>query len=151
MTSEYAINKINREEINREEVLQMIDTFLLKMYVELSASEDSNTKLMEKFGTDATRLLEELFEANPKSHLNFNDCEGFLRGRDDKASTAACAMLYENFNRKVDALNLWKSVGTNPATESMLKEQAARQTVKILLKTADKQTIFNYAGWVLET
>jgi len=41
MTSEYAINKINKEEINREEVLQMIDTFLLKMYVELSASEDS--------------------------------------------------------------------------------------------------------------
>ena len=126
MTSEYAINKINREEINREEVLQMIDTFLLKMYVELSQSEESTTKLMDKFGQDATRLLEELFEANPKSHLNFNDCEVYLRGREDKASNAALAMLYENFNRKVDALNLWKSVGTNPNTEPNLREQAAR-------------------------
>jgi hypothetical protein len=144
--SEYSINRINRDPVTREEMLEMLDTFLLKLYIETGLDDRTSEKLKERFNKDYLQMLEELFDPEYRPCLNFSECEEYMTTVGDFANNAK-AMLFEAFSRKVDALKMWKHIGASKGTAEQ-KEQAARQTVKILLK-ADTQTVFNYLDWVL--
>ena len=146
LVSKFSVNKINPQPLKRDECLELIDTFLLKLYIDIGLDRNSQKKLQEKFGKNHLRLLEDLFDSANQPKLNFPDCEAFLKSN-GKGAQNALAMLYEAYNRKVDALRIWKELGGTK--EAGLKEQAARQTVKILLQVNDKQTVFEYSTWVL--
>lgn len=145
--SEYSINRINRDPVSRETMLEMLDTFLLKFYIEISKDVKTLEKLKDRFNKDYLQLLEDLFDPEYKSCLNFQECDDYMVSVGDLASNAR-AMLFEAFNRKVDALKMWKNIAHSGGSAEQ-KEQAARQTIKILLKVTDTQTVFTYLDWVL--
>lgn len=147
--SEYSINRINRDPVSRESMLEMLDTFMLKFYIEtgIDSNEKTSEKLRERFNKDYLQLLEELFDPEYRPYLNFQECDDYMVAIGDQASNAR-AMLFEAFNRKVDALKMWKHIGHGKGSAAQ-KEQAARQTIKILLKVTDTQTVFTYLDWVM--
>ena len=147
LKSNFSINKLNNESISRDEVIEMIDTFLLKMLVEISLVDQDSKKFNEKVGKTPSKLLAEMFEPAYKISLNSQDCEQFLKSKGEK-SRVPLAMLYESSGRKEDALKIFKE---QTSTDVRAREDFARQTVRILLRVTDKQIVFKYSEWVLSS
>lgn len=145
MKSSFCINKIASDNVPREEIIEIIDTFLLKILVEVHLAENESKKFNEKLNKTPYKILSEMFEPAYKITLNFQESEQFLKSRGDKAKELL-AMLYESSGRKEEALKIFKDPVTG---DRKLREEFARQTVRILLKVSDKQIIFFYSEWVL--
>lgn len=145
LKSSFSINKLASDSISREEIIEHVDTFLLKLLVDISLIEADNKKFTDKFAKAPYRLLSEMFEPGYKVSLNFQDCEAFLKSKGDKARIPL-AMFYESSGRKEDALKIFKD---QTSSDVKMREDFAKQTVRILLRVTDKQIVFKYSEWVL--
>ncbi|CAG9314396.1 unnamed protein product [Blepharisma stoltei] len=144
LNSPFSVNRLTADPITRDEALEMIDTFLLKCIVDIGSEDRSASKFIDHFKRTHLTMLEGLFDPLYKPQLNFNESERYLK---EKKDPYALAMLYEAFVRKVEALKIFRELGAD--NNKGIQEQAAKQTVKVLLKVSDKQTIFEYSQWVL--
>lgn len=145
LKSTFSLNRLSSEPIPREEIIEQIDTFLLKVLVDLSLVETDSKKFNEKQGKTPTKLLSEMFEPTYKISLNFQECENFLKSKGDKAKVPL-AMFYEASGRKEEALKIFRD---QTSSDVKTREDFARQTVRILLKVSDRQIVFTYSEWVL--
>jgi hypothetical protein len=146
LTSKYAINMINSSALTRDEALELVDTFVLKLLVDISKSETANNKLLDRFKKTSLNFIEELCDPANKPHFNLQEMDDFIRHFGDDTQSVL-ALLYEAYNKKVEALEIWKRLSTSK--NNLLKEQAAKQTAKILKKITDRATVFLYSDWVL--
>ena len=147
MKSTFCINKLSNDTAPRDEIIEMIDTFLLKMLVDISLVEADSKKFSDKLKKTPYNLLSEMFDPSYKISLNIQDCEQFLKSKGDKARVPL-AMFYESSGRKEDALKIFKDQNT---TDVKIKEDCAKQTVRILLRVTDKSIVFKYSEWVLSS
>ena len=145
LRSPFSINRLGNETVPREEVIELIDTFLLKVLVDLSLVESDSKKFNEKYGKFPIKVLSEMFEPTYKISLNFQDSESFLKSKGDKAKVPL-AMFYEASGRKEEALKIFRD---QTSSDIKVKEDFAKQTVRILLRVNDRQTVFTYSEWVL--
>lgn len=91
--------------LGRDDVLELLDTFILKLFIEIGLEENGVNRIQEYTGRSYFELIEEMFDSNNRLLLNFGECENYLKSIGDKGLNVL-AMLYESFNRKTEALNI---------------------------------------------
>ena len=149
--SDYSFNKIIQVPMTKQETLELTDLFLFKMYIDMGLPMDSAAKLKEKFGKTYSSLIEEMLDPAYKPYFSLENCIEFLgRFREQTPQTPIIqAMLYEYFDSKDQALNIWRDLGAS--RDIPTREQAARQTAKILMKCTDRNYVLQNVRWVLKS
>jgi hypothetical protein len=145
--SDYSFNKVVQVSMTKQEILELTDLFLFKMYVDIGLS-DGATKLKDKFGKTYLALIEEMLDPAYKPYFSVENCIEFL-GRFREQTPMIQAMVYEYFDNKDQALTIWRDLGAS--RDIPTREQAARQTAKILLKCTDRNYVLQNVRWVLKS
>ncbi len=132
----YPINEIPKPKgCTLDDLLEIVDTSLLKMYV-----EQKQVKPLQTF-LESLKVLK----------CNEKEMEAYLKEREkDRTFTVnVCqGLLAERFDNVKGALTIWKSLGVQAAKD--VRDIACKETVKLLInKVQEKKIFFEYAKMIL--
>eukprot|EP00742_Colponemidia_sp_Colp-10_P005858 GILJ01006266.1.p1 GENE.GILJ01006266.1~~GILJ01006266.1.p1 ORF type:complete len:957 (-),score=149.06 GILJ01006266.1:255-3125(-) len=123
-----ASNRASQFEVEPAVLKRIIDSALLKLYVEFEHSG-----------------LSALLDSHPDFRLE--DVETFLTERRKLTILARVSHLFGEDRR---ALELWRRIGTEEARSSTQSIQAAEESLAILLAKNDSSLIWEFSDWMLK-
>lgn len=133
--SNYPINPtLLNEKYTLEQIFEIIDNSLLKLYVKQKRIKDLQTFI------ETTKILKH----------NKEEIENYLNSKLEKdyIAQAALAFLANKQGKYIDALTLWRNKISEAPQE--IKELACKETTKLLVnQIKDKDVVFEFAKTVL--
>lgn len=125
--SPFADNINQKRKVLLKDILSLVQTNLLKMYVENKEKD----KIYHFFQTNSKQM-----------YIDAKDLDAHLqKGKDEPINNITMALLHEYSDNYQEALRIWSYLKTAEGCE---------RTVSILRKVGKKDLITQYSRWVLE-